>query len=704
MFLANVPFTHWAWLAVALLTMFVVGGVVFNEVGHLFGKGSFIVDGFLVLISVQWALVVLACVSVAARRFYRARQSPDKRGKSLNDGVKQDHMFAYAHWLVNARRPPHDNPEKRRARKNREMEQGWRMTLQTVLRDRLRVLVDPFVLPVSIYDRQPLPPLQPPDDIVAASVPVKFHIILAVLLVLYVVLWLFTIYIVERMNLYGQDILNVLPKVTIADVPRTRQAISDLVSFASRRLPQLSFLEKLVFPIIHSSFFELVFHTTTLLTQMVAVGPYAVAIAHALAGSLLLFHIVQIYRNIPGLILQARRGELRSILMQQKPFGNRLNADKANAYIGVHCVLFTLHHQTIFWATFAVATLLGSPLIFDFLWRALWTLVKLTASVTVVKKFLMVTVVRHWAAEGFWVHNTFLFSIWSIVTVVLGIFSGLVSAVLRTLKTLSALFFGFSRVDVGLFPYEHRLRDRGFVMFYSMILFEARYNNPVLLSVVATLLIESRCAALLRALPEDLSPPAVSGSAAVAAAGDFDGSQRRHPTLARASVFTAMDEAQTEAARRGDVHDTGATTLIGATSFDLVCRLPAMRSMVRAVTSFRMLEAERYHARFGDHVLGDGHDATGLDSDFTWDAQHATPIGVPVAALRRQSARYSRVARRFWLLVLLHRNPSLRPWRKHAILAERHGGGLSAFDVELEAFAPSGAGPAYKHPTDFANL
>jgi hypothetical protein len=207
---------------------------------------------------------------------------------------------------------------------------------------------------------------------------------------------------------------------------------------------------------------------------------------------------------------------------------------------------------------------------------------------------------------------------WSIFSSVIGTIGALIATLTRLVKGFGLVIFVFPRIDHGLLPQEFALMDKGFLIFWSMLIVDHAHTSPIVLSFASILVADVH----LRKL---LIPVLGSGS---------------------------------------DSADARPLPRINRSCLNEITRLPNLNNMVRQRLTFLLLQSVKYHARFASSISLKSSSSSWLPSK----DQETLSLALPVSEVLQ--VKYFRTARRWWLLWLLHQNPSLRAMRKHRLLKE----------------------------------
>jgi hypothetical protein len=255
-----------------------------------------------------------------------------------------------------------------------------------------------------------------------------------------------------------------------------------------------------------------------------------------------------------------------------------------------------------------------------------------------------------------WVRYPNAFAVFSAVLMFLSNFSGFLSIVLRVLKWLFTFLFGFSRMDKPLFS---GAADPVHEVYLALVAAEHAHRNPIVYSILAHLQV---------ALAENRLVRLAADAAVLAPV------QQQQPTSPR---------------RRGPATTAPMLTILGVElrTLDRDARFPFLREVSRSAAHWRHGCGSCGAGNAWDAVtlLGSSLDcrfAIGPGSHGHGSVVHGASLGQPVpvstsgivvsvvAAMRRR--RRARTVQRWWLLCILHANPSLLADRKHRI-RRRHG-------------------------------
>jgi hypothetical protein len=650
--IANMPYSSALWIPFSLL---ILGGLavgVYIEAKPLLENPSIYEETYAGFVVALWLLMVASVLFLGLLRVMRLLGT----GRVINreatlpigavtalheDEYRMAHGFAYTRWLITARRSPADTMEKYKAELNEQIDKGLISRLKRSKSSWIRSAVASFT--VNHYTANTevaMKPLQVPADIVPVFIPVRYWIAMAILFVIYVVAVLFSVYVeqllykelgvvLENMNFEAVvPMPRGLTNVTGAIIAGTATAaegshdfsepLIEAIKFAASIDQRVHFISRLL-PLISPTLFQYITMMYNALLQVRNALIGAFITAHIVAGLAIAAAVFFMTRTIQRCMMSVRRGEYRRLpglipaLGGEAVVTKKFTINLADDYIGLQVIVYIVQHQLAFWFTVLIYLVIACDFTRSFLISKLLAVVSLSLVISILRGIVTKTLVKKFAANGITVVNNLVYGVWSVFSTVIGTIAAAIATVTRLAKGFGLVIFLFPRIDHGLLPADFALLDQGFLIFWSMIIADHAHTSPILLSVAAVLVADSR----LRRL---------------SAAGDRGGG-KKGPEL--------LDQPNEQ-------------LCINRESLSEITRMPNLNNMVRQRLTFLLRQSVAYRRRFstGERILP----LTTAD---------ILTLTVPVSDVIQ--IRYFRTARRWWLLFLLHQNPSLRAMRKHRL-------------------------------------
>ena len=446
-----------------------------------------------------------------------------------------------------------------------------------------RRLVKRSLLPSIAYDR---PELEP------TFLPFGFIIVITFTCVLMVSLAFLLLFLHNQIDYYFHKLLIFLPaasdnsRITLAN----NQIVNVLcagIAMVVENFPELGALMNLI-PRLRSV--NVVVYLGDLRDNLSTVL-LGIELLFIVAGSVSIAAVttalLMTYWKIPRLILHVRRGQLR--LPE-----NAHKVTPVEGQIGQHVMLLIILQQLTFWFIVLLGLVFALPVVRGFI-SDNWLVLGLTFGTSFISQFVAEkVVVERLLSEHNFVVLPELYAVWHFVALILGIFTGIVSGVVRWCTAVVVLTFTFASVELSVMPATFLSLDKAHIGFLCSIQTEAVNGNPIML-VFASIL----------TLTCELRRQAVEQARQTVPKVDVD------------SLFTAD------------------------------------RRMSSAVVNLARLIA-RASASSANSLKLDVAPAAG---------SLCIRAYVEDVAWRRRV----RVQQRFWLWWILHKNPTLRETRKHAL-------------------------------------
>jgi hypothetical protein len=498
----------------------------------------------------------------------------------------------------------------------------------------------------------PMRPLEIPSTIIATFVPVRYWIALAILFVIYFVAVLLSVYVeqmlysalgvvVENMNFEAtvpmpQGFTNITGAIIQGSVSAAQgphnfaEPLIEALKFAASIDQRVHFVTRLI-PLISPTVFSYITTVYHALSQVRDALIGAFITAHIVAALAIAAAVVAMTRQIQACMLAVRRGEYRRLpglvpaLGGEAVITKKFTINLADDYIGLQVIVYIVQHQLAFWLTVLIYLVLACEFTRSFLISKLLAIVSLSLVVSILRGIATSTLVKKFAASGITVVNNLVYGIWSIFSTVIGTIAAAIATVTRLAKGFGLVIFLFPRIDYGLLPAQFALLDKGFLIFWSMLLADHAHTSPIVLSFAAILLTDAHLRKLQR-------PSTTSKTAA--------GAEEEEPP----------------------------PLLVHRESLSGITRMPNLNNMVRQRLSLLLRQSVDYGRRSarsdGGLLAGSGQGTPSAELS----APALLALSAPASTLLQQ--RYFQTARRWWLLYLLHRNPSLQAARKHRLLAK----------------------------------
>jgi hypothetical protein len=378
------------------------------------------------------------------------------------------------------------------------------------------------------------------------------------------------------------------------------------------------------------------------------------------------------------------------------------NVSAVETYIGLHCMHFVAVFAIVAAATFLTMMLLLTEMVRVYIWDK--TRVLIVASLSSVALSLGLSYGSSWLLLDDWhIVRPEVHAIYSFFQLVVGVFAGVVGTIVRWAQTIVFFTICFPKLDQPMFPFIFARIDLAHRGFAGVVTAEARYRNPIYIAFSAILLLDRNLkAAIATAEAQRLATSAaaaesftscpetavglVHASSPVAEDSAAVPSGEATPLVMASSMASAAETMENPAATSNgraadhplqDEPSNSAMTSSYVRTKSGIARAQLVRdSFARAAAGngFAQMEEEReaverfcsvssdlmvpiydfaLHRGISAAVLNVMHAMMGDDVGKTFDA---------VAYVR--AARMRKIAARWWLLYILHVNPSLRPLRK----------------------------------------
>jgi hypothetical protein len=432
--------------------------------------------------------------------------------------------------------------------------------------------------------------------------PANFLIVIAIAVVLLVILNFIAVFLYRLLLRNINRLLTYLPSVDdAADVAQVNEivvfALVRAVELVVTLFPQFSGLGQVIGPLQSIDLVSILAQVRHFIAEGVARLEISFIIATCTAFLVYIATLVTTAMAIPDLLKAIRRGKL---------VVSQASMTSLEGYIGLHCWQLLVVHQIVLWPTALVAFLLSIADIRFFLWEKLKVLVLSSIVAYLISFGLDTLFVQGFLCGGssYTVLRQELYSIWHYVGLILGIFTGFMSSVVRWVKSIAFISLLFARLDFAIYPELFASADSAHGGFMSVVNVEAKNGNPVFVTFAMLLMVEQE----LRRLA-DCREYEGDSTAAI------------HP---RASRNSSENEVPVSLLFRGS----------------------AVASSIRNVARIYLRDAMR-----APHDLRD----------------RGAPKFIslkPFSRAQRRAAK-ERVRARFWLALLLLHNPSLIPLRKH---------------------------------------
>ena len=592
--IANLPFSSIFWLPFSVLILIGLALAIAIEARPLLEQDPSVYEvtyaGF---VTALWILMLGSVVFLGVLRLLKRigkgqginKDSKLPAGSVIalhEDEFRVAHGFAYTKWLATARRGPSDTMTAYKKELNTAIDKS--------LIGRIKNHANPWVrkipLTVNYYNANtvvPMRPMEPPQDIIPVFLPVRYWIALAILFVIYFVAVLFSVYVeqslhralsivVDNLNFEAtvpmpKGLTNITGGViegvaTAADGSHDfTEPLTEAIKFVVSVDSHVHFLSRLL-PLVSPTLFHYITMMFTALVQIRNALTGAFITAHIIAACAIAVAVLLMTRSIPRHMMFIRRGYHRlhrglSIVGGEAPLASKFSITLADDYIGLQVIVYIVQHQLAFWVTVLVYLVIACDFTRTFIISKLLAIVTVSLAVSILRTIVVKTLVKKFAASGITVVNNLVYGFWSVFSSVLGTIDAAIATVTRLGKGIGLVVFLFPRIDHGLLPEDFSLLDKGYLIFWSMLISDAAHTSPVLLSFASILIADTQ----LRLLNEN---------------------------------------------------SDGTLLLINRESFAEITRMPNLANMVRQRLTFLLRQSVLYHARVCgsseiDNPMSTGH-------------------------------------------------------------------------------------------------
>eukprot|EP00755_Sulcionema_specki_P009616 Sspe_Gene.44193::Locus_21655_Transcript_3_6_Confidence_0.222_Length_9421::g.44193::m.44193 len=329
----------------------------------------------------------------------------------------------------------------------------------------------------------------PPDIYYPIEIPFRFLVCSAICFVIILVLIFLSRYVfIEIIDYLDtlQDHLPEPPDVSPAEEQRINRDLQDSIRAGLETIaqsdPKFSFLYSISSSVRNVDFVGW-WKTLHSLSDEVVLAIRIAGITGITVGVVAMFtNWILLTRNIPVNMKKVRRGEGHE---GDLPF--RASLVVADRYVGMQAMHLVLAYFIIFGIVFLVVAVVAMPSARS----AIVAHTQLAFSTAILTSFFMVFVelfVKTFWAPGSTVKKPVLYSRYQLVALAFYTVSGVVTTVVRWVKSIAAQTIFFARLDLQLFPKQINFLDQGYWSYYSMIYVDECHNNPILRVFVSILI------------------------------------------------------------------------------------------------------------------------------------------------------------------------------------------------------------------------
>jgi hypothetical protein len=301
------------------------------------------------------------------------------------------------------------------------------------------------------------------------------------------------------------------------------------------------------------------------------------------------------------------------------------------SYIGLHCFHFAMTFQLVFWPVIAAVLGLSVSEFRDYLWSQVGVILEATIIAKITTVLLESIFVGTFLTNGYFALRPEMYAGWHFAALILGVFSGLFDSIWRWIMGLVYFSVLFPRLDVSIYPSSMTGNDGSYAGFHAVLIAESKNGNPIFLmfsSLIWTNWQLKKCteAGVNAVIPET-----------------FGESEKQYIS----SVILSLS--------RMWLRRVGKKQLPPATA------------------------AGTYQQLLLEGVIGQSSES--MNFVFPHLLCHANGEG------NRNGFRFDKVQQRWWLLMMLHFNPSLRKLRKHAMYVTSDGA-IGKADSDFQGDTP----------------
>jgi len=322
--------------------------------------------------------------------------------------------------------------------------------------------------------------------------PIKFLVSMTCSAVVIMVMTYFSIFIYNTILRWIMEMKNIVPRPPSNLSPSERTRLNEeliaavvlgLKTMASMD-PRLTFIEQLVPSVQSMDAFQLWQSIFTILDDMSSSVTISGHTAVILALAVVIVNVIGLILILPEKYLMVRQGKMR------QEFKDRSTILLADKYIGIQCMHFVLGHQLVFFVVFFVMLILTTPSVIYWFAKAFY----MTILASLISVFVTVIIEQVIVGRIIVQHRTIQFDgayrLWTIWALIASIANGVSLTISRFVSAIVAIALLFARLDMDIFPEQMLFLDMGYWAFYSVILVDEEYNNPIALTMQAALTTE----------------------------------------------------------------------------------------------------------------------------------------------------------------------------------------------------------------------
>jgi hypothetical protein len=668
MFLATVPHSWWVYgvfgslftlaLAIAATTLLATNWTDIVTNGFVY---AYAVSGLLFVWVAAGGYIALSVVDVLSKFMWRSQQPQSKRRAlfKMVDVNREDYgagILQYTTWLINARvEKPEPAPElgrmeklitalKQSAADRMENVSGKAQTTRQALTQRLIGDDDEtgtVSKTVTVQGAEDRPPLIRPSRIQDPTLyPPNLLVVMALAFALTLLLNFLAVHAVAVMHSFLNGLLGYLPRPTddenLEEINETvTAAISVTFSALAASRPELAFLAAAVGPI----------KRLNLVSAAVTLRRLVEALERRLdvssAAGLIVANLIVLASGVATLL------HTKTLIRHQRRWGGTSlgpafatpQVGRIETYIGLHCMHFVLVFIVVAALVFIVLLALLAEPVRLFLWEKGKVLLIASISSVAISLALRLFFVKLFLLDGWHIVRPEIHALFSFFDLVLGVFTGAVGTVVRWVQTVVFFTICFAKLDCPMYPFPFSSLDKAHVGFAAMVGAEANNSHPVYITFAAMLLLD-------RHVKAAVATEQLQREAAACESGE-DSEQKANqppPTL----------QARSANLRHGWEH---------AISGDGGRRLNDERDALHRFQRSAEPQLRMNASEFADH-RGISANVLNVMRSLLRSGTHVGANGDIDVALALRRRRFGRIANRWWLMLLLARNPSLRAYRK----------------------------------------
>ena len=322
---------------------------------------------------------------------------------------------------------------------------------------------------------------RPKDIPEPLSPPFRFLVSSCICLIVIAVLifssyWLYTVMVTWLTNI--QNRIPEPPDVTPAEKQKInddlRISLKTALESVANADPRFTFIYAFIPTIEDIDFIELWEFMYDLSTEIIKSARIAGYVATASGALAMAANWLLLNNNIPKVMKSIRRNRPIEPLVRSKA-----QCVIADRYVGLQAMHLVLAYFIIFSLVFLIMLIVLTPSITTAVKRALET-VAITAVLTSLATVIMELFVKLTWATGDRVRHPLPYSRWQLLAIVLHTVSGMVTTIVRWIKSIMAQTVVFARLDLDLFPAGLKFLDTGYWSYHSMVYVHETHNNPIL--------------------------------------------------------------------------------------------------------------------------------------------------------------------------------------------------------------------------------